>query len=96
MRRRPSASLWAYIDVYDLADALRLAAESDLDTHEVFYIASPDNLANRPLAELVRHHHGDDDRAARALARPDAPGPQHREGPSGCSATTRSARGATT
>ena len=26
----PSASFWTYIDVYDLADALRLAAESDL------------------------------------------------------------------
>ena len=68
-----SASLWAYIDVYDLADALRLAAESDLDTHEVFYIASPDNHANRPLEELVRHHHGDQI-PLRELSRPDAPG----------------------
>jgi nucleoside-diphosphate-sugar epimerase len=55
----PSASLWAYIDAYDLADALRLAAERDTPGHEVVYIASPDNHANRPLAELVRHHHGD-------------------------------------
>jgi nucleoside-diphosphate-sugar epimerase len=69
----PSASLWAYIDVYDLADALRLAAESDLDTHEVFYIASPDNHANRPLPELVRHHHGDKI-PLRDLPRPDASG----------------------
>ena len=68
-----SASLWAYIDVYDLADALRLAAESDLDTHEVFYIASPDNLGNRPLEELIRHHHGDEIEL-RELAHPDAPG----------------------
>jgi UDP-glucose 4-epimerase len=55
----PSASFWSYIDAYDLADALRLAAESDLPGHEVFYIASPDNCANRPLAEMVRRHHGD-------------------------------------
>src|SRR3954452_11868945 len=55
----PSASFWSYIDVYDLADALRLAAQSDLDRHEVMYIASPDNHANRPLAELIRRHHGD-------------------------------------
>jgi nucleoside-diphosphate-sugar epimerase len=54
-----SASLWSYIDVYDLADALRLAAESDLPGHEVMYIASPDNCANRPLAEMIRRHHGD-------------------------------------
>src|SRR5688572_18755307 len=55
----PSASLWAYIDAYDLADALRLGAERETPGHEVVYIASPDNHANRPLAELVRHHHGD-------------------------------------
>jgi UDP-glucose 4-epimerase len=70
----PSASMWAYIDVYDLADALLLAAESDLDRHEVFYIASPDNHANRPLAELVRHHHGDDVELREPLPRPDASG----------------------
>ncbi len=69
----PSASLWAYIDDYDLADALRLAAESDLDTHEVFYIATPDNHVNRPLADLIRHHHGDEIEI-RELARPDASG----------------------
>lgn len=54
----PSVSFWSYIDVYDLADALRLAAESDLDGHEVMYIASPDNYTGRPLAELVRRDHG--------------------------------------
>jgi UDP-glucose 4-epimerase len=71
--RTPSASLWAYIDVYDLADALRLAAERDTPGHEVVYIASPDNHANRPLAELVRHHHGDAIEL-RALDREDASG----------------------
>src|SRR5262245_52944186 len=55
----PSASFWSYIDVYDLAEALRLAAESELPGHEVFYIASPDNCAGRPLAEMIRRHHGD-------------------------------------
>jgi UDP-glucose 4-epimerase len=55
----PSQSFWSYIDAYDLADALRLAAESTLDGHEVMYIASPDNGAGRPLAELVAHHFGD-------------------------------------
>jgi UDP-glucose 4-epimerase len=70
----PSASLWAYIDVYDLADALVLAAQSDLETHEVFYIASPDNHANRPLADLVRHHHGDAIELREPLPRPDASG----------------------
>ena len=70
----PSPGFWAYIDVYDLAESLRLAAESDLDTHEVFYIASPDNSANRPLADLIRHHHGDDFEIREPLPRPDASG----------------------
>jgi len=70
----PSTSMWAYIDVYDLADSLRLAAQSDLDTHEFLYIAPPDNLANRPLADLVRPHHGDDVELREPLPRPDAPG----------------------
>jgi UDP-glucose 4-epimerase len=70
----PSPGFWAYIDVYDLADSLRLAAESDLDTHEVFYIASPDNSANRPLADLIRHHHGDSVEIREPLPRPDASG----------------------
>jgi UDP-glucose 4-epimerase len=55
----PSASFWSYIDVYDLAEALRLAAESDLPGHEVMYIASPDNCSGRPLAEMIRRHHPD-------------------------------------
>jgi UDP-glucose 4-epimerase len=55
----PSASLWAYIDAYDLADGLVLAATTDTPGHEVVYIASPDNSVNRPLGELIRHHHGD-------------------------------------
>src|SRR5215210_1689484 len=70
----PSASFWSYIDVYDLADALRLAAESELDTHEVLYIASLDNHANRPLADLIRHHHGDAVEIREPLPRPDASG----------------------
>ena len=55
----PNAGFWSYIDAYDLADALRLAAEGDSPGHEVLYIASPDNMTGRPLAELVRHFHGD-------------------------------------
>jgi nucleoside-diphosphate-sugar epimerase len=68
----PSASFWAYIDVYDLADALRLAAESDLPGHEVFYIASPDNCAGRPLAELMSRLHPEVE--LRELDREDASG----------------------
>ena len=54
-----SPNLWSYIDVYDLADAMVLAAESELPGHEVFYIASPDNVGNRPFKELVKEYYGD-------------------------------------
>jgi UDP-glucose 4-epimerase len=69
----PSPGFWGYTDVYDLAEALRLAAESDLPGHEVFYIAQADNSTGLPLADLVRRHFGDRIEL-RALARPDASG----------------------
>jgi UDP-glucose 4-epimerase len=69
----PSQSFWSYIDVYDLADALRAAAESSLPGHEVLYIASPDNGAGRPLAGLIAHHFGEAVEL-RALPREDAGG----------------------
>ena len=50
----PSESFWSYIDVYDLAHALRLAAESSLEGHEAMYVVSPDNAAGRPLAGADR------------------------------------------
>ena len=66
-------SFWSWIDADDLAEALRLAAESDLPGHEVLYIASPDNATGLPLHDLVRRHHGDAV-ALRAVDRPDASG----------------------
>ena len=69
----PSAGFWSYVDVYDLAEAIVLAAESDLAGHEVFYIASPDNVGSRPFAELVRRYYGDGIEI-RPLAREDASG----------------------
>ncbi len=66
-------SLWSYIDVLDLADALVLGVQSDLPGHEVFYIASPDNVGGRDLAAAVREHYGDTIEV-RALDRVDASG----------------------
>ncbi|MEU6715171.1 NAD(P)-dependent oxidoreductase [Nonomuraea sp. NPDC046802] len=67
------AGLWSYIDVYDLADAIVLAAESDLPGHEVFYIASPDNAGGHDFAAVLRQYYGDQIEL-RPLARPDASG----------------------
>lgn len=68
-----SANLWSYIDVYDLADAIVLAAESDLPGHEVFYIASPDNVGGRDFAEILHQYYGDQIEL-RELDRPDSSG----------------------
>jgi UDP-glucose 4-epimerase len=69
----PSSGFWSYVDLYDLAEAIRLAVESDLPGHEVVYAASPDNSTGRPLAELVRRHYGDRV-TLRPLPREDASG----------------------
>ena len=69
-----SPNFWSYIDVYDLADAIVLAAESDLPGHEVFYIASPDNVGGRPFEEIVREYYGDDVEIRKPLPREDASG----------------------
>ena len=68
-----SPSLWSYIDAQDLADAIVLAVQTQLPGHEVFYIASPDNVGGRDFAEAVREHYGDRIEL-RALDRPDASG----------------------
>ncbi|MCW2777862.1 MAG: nucleoside-diphosphate-sugar epimerase [Frankiales bacterium] len=68
-----SPNLWSYIDVYDLADATRLAVETDLPGHEVFYVASPDNAGGHDFAAVLRQYYGDRI-ALRELERPDASG----------------------
>jgi len=72
-RSELNPGFWSYIDVYDLADAMCLAAESDLPGHEVFYIASPDNAGSRDFAAAVAEHYGDSVRV-RELDRIDASG----------------------
>jgi UDP-glucose 4-epimerase len=67
-----SPNFLSYIDVYDLADAIVLAVESDLPGHEVFYIASPDTVGSRPLEEVVRQYYGDEIEIRRPLPREDA------------------------
>jgi nucleoside-diphosphate-sugar epimerase len=69
-----SPNVWSYIDIYDLADAIVLAVESDLSGHEVFYIASPDNVGGRPFEEIVREYYGDRVKIKKPLPREDASG----------------------
>ncbi|MCA1687420.1 MAG: NAD(P)-dependent oxidoreductase [Actinobacteria bacterium] len=69
-----SPNFWSYIDVYDLADAIVLATESNLPGHEVFYIASPDNVGGGPFEEIVREYYGDRVEIKKPLPREDASG----------------------
>jgi len=69
----PSANVWSYIDVDDLAEAIVLAVGSDLPGHEVMYIAAADNSAGRPLRDLIDAHL-DADVEVRDLPREDAGG----------------------
>lgn len=70
-RSLPSTGFWAYIDLYDLAQALVLAVGSDLSGHEVFYIASPDSAGGHDLRAAVTEQYGDAV-PVRELDRPDA------------------------
>lgn len=67
------AGLCSYTDVYDLADAIVLAVESDLPGHEVFYIAAPDNAGGHDFAAMLRRSFGDKIEL-RPLSRADSSG----------------------
>lgn len=53
---RFSDSLWAYVDVHDVAVAYRLAIEKDLTGHSRFYAMADDVMALYPAAELIRRY----------------------------------------
>ncbi len=65
---------WAYIDADDLAEAIRLAAESDLPGHEVMYIAADDTIGGRDLHSAWRAAFPGAPTELRPVSRPDASG----------------------
>jgi len=73
-RSTPSVAGWPYIDADDLADAIRLAVESDLPGHEVLYIAAPDTIGGRDLHASWRAAFPDAGTELRPVTRPDASG----------------------
>jgi nucleoside-diphosphate-sugar epimerase len=46
-------NLWSYIDARDAAQAVRKSLEATLKGAEVFIIASPDTVMDRPISELI-------------------------------------------
>ena len=73
-RSQPSLNGWSYIDAEDLADAIRLAVESELAGHEVVYIASPDTIGGRDLHKEWSAAYPDAGTKLRPIDRPDASG----------------------
>jgi UDP-glucose 4-epimerase len=73
-RSLPSVTGWSYIDADDLAEAIRLAVESDLAGHEVMYVASPDTIGGRDLHASWREAFPYSDTELRPVARLDASG----------------------
>jgi UDP-glucose 4-epimerase len=69
----PTVNGWSYIDAYDLAAAIRLAVESDLPGHEVFFISSPDAPGLDDTAAALRAQYADRVEI-RPLPAPDACG----------------------
>jgi len=69
----PQEGLWSYIDIYDLADAIRLAASAEVDGHEVVYIAAADNIGGRDMAAAIKAQYGDT-MELRAMDRVDSSG----------------------
>ena len=58
-RPEPTTNGWSYIDAGDLAQAVRLAVESDLPGHEVFFITSPAAVGVTDTAAALRAQFGD-------------------------------------
>lgn len=50
------SSFWGYIDVFDQAIVYRLALESSLTGHHVFYTMADDLAINASMAELAERH----------------------------------------
>jgi nucleoside-diphosphate-sugar epimerase len=73
-RSRPSVTGWAYIDADDLAEAIRLAVESDAPGHEVVYIAADDTIGGRDLHAAWRAAYPGASTVLRPVSRPDASG----------------------
>jgi nucleoside-diphosphate-sugar epimerase len=48
---------FSYVDVRDVAEATALALEADLNGHQAFLLASPENRMGIPTAELVEKYY---------------------------------------
>jgi UDP-glucose 4-epimerase len=53
-----AGNYWSYVDVRDVAEMVAAALTADIEGHEAFNCAGPDNALGRPLVELIDEHYG--------------------------------------
>jgi UDP-glucose 4-epimerase len=73
-RTPPGVAGWPYLDALDLAEAVRLAVDSDLPGHQTFYLAAPDTIGGRDLHDAWRTANPHASTELRPIPRPDASG----------------------
>jgi UDP-glucose 4-epimerase len=53
-----AGNFWSYVDVRDVVDMVEAALTADVDGHEAFNCAGPDNALGKPLGELLGEYYG--------------------------------------
>jgi len=53
-----AGNFWSYVDVRDVVDMVEAALTADVDGHEAFNCAGPDNALGKPLATLLEKQYG--------------------------------------
>ena len=53
-----AGNFWSYVDVRDVVDMVEAALDADVEGHEAFNCAGPDNALGEPLVELLREFYG--------------------------------------
>ncbi len=49
--------LWSYLDVVDAAIVIRLALQTAVSGHEIFYVAAPDTFAKEETLSLIKKYY---------------------------------------
>jgi len=49
--------LWSYLDVVDAAAVIRLALQTAISGHEIFYVAAPDTFAKEETLSLIKKYY---------------------------------------
>jgi len=57
-RSAGAGNFWSYVDVRDVVSMVERALAADVEGHQAFNCAGPDNALGEPLVDLLREHYG--------------------------------------